>query len=156
MKSSKGYWSNQTDIPASQRKVIIICIPRILCVYHGGCHVIIDGADQIDKVKLNDVIMELSEIENLWYMFGILLGIPKPKLDQIQVNYGSGPRSHGRCLIETICQWKDNHDNATWSSIVQALCSMQKKQLAKRVAAKHSKLLHDIRISLQHINNCYD
>ena len=92
-------------------------------------------------MKLCDVIMELNEIENLWYMLGILLGIPKAKLDQIQANYGSGPCPHGRCLIETICQWKDNHENATWSSIVQALYSMQKKQLAKRVAAKHSELL---------------
>ena len=93
--------------------------------------------------------MELSEIETLWYMFGILLDIPKPKLDQIQANYGSGPSPHGRCLIETICLWKDNNDKATWSSIVRALYSMQKKQLAKRVAAKHSKLLQDIHISQQ-------
>lgn len=90
--------------------------------------------------------MELSEIKNLWYIFGILLGIPKSKLDQIQANYGSGPCPHGRCLIETICQWKDNHENATWSSIIQVLYSMQKKQLAKRVAAKHSKLLTKIHI----------
>ena len=88
-------------------------------------------------MKLSDVAMELSEIENLWYILGILLGVPKAKLDQIQANYGSGPW-HGRCLIETISQWKDNHENATWFSIVQALYSMQKKQLAKRVATKHS------------------
>ena len=88
-------------------------------------------------MKLSDVAMELSEIENLWYILGIHLGVPKAKLDQIQANYGSGPW-HGRCVIETISQWKDNHENATWSSIVQALYSMQKKQLAKRVAAKHS------------------
>ena len=88
--------------------------------------------------------MELSEIENLWYILGILLGIPKAKLDQIQANYGSGPWPHGRCLIETISQWKDNHENATWSSIVQALYSMQKKQLAKRVATKHSKLMYSL------------
>ena len=98
----------------------------------------IDEADPVSKVKLSDVIIELNEIENLWYTFGILLGISKSKLDQIQANYGSGPCPHGRCLIETIRQWKDNHENTTWSSIVQALYSMQKKQLAKRVAAKHS------------------
>lgn len=84
--------------------------------------------------------MELSEIENLWYMFGIHLGMQKAKLDQIQANYGSGPWPQGRCLIETIYQWQENYENATWSSIVRALYSMQKKLLAKRVAAKHSTL----------------
>ena len=91
-------------------------------------------------MKINDIIMELSEVETLWYLFGVYLEVPKSKLDQIQANYGSGPCPHRRCLIETIYQWKDNHENATWSSIVQALYSMQKKQLARRVAAKYSKL----------------
>ena len=82
--------------------------------------------------------MELSEIENLWYILGILIGVQKSKLDQIHANHGMGPCPNGRCLIETICQWQDNHENATWSSIVQALYAMEKKQLARKVASKHS------------------
>ena len=114
----------------------------------------VDGADSAGKVKLRDVIMELSEIENLWYILGILLGIQKAKLDQLQANYGSGPCPHGRCLIETICLWQDNHENATWSSLVQALYSMQKEQLAKRVADKHSELLNVSRYSAIIRYNC--
>ena len=90
-------------------------------------------------MKINDVVVELHEMEILWYLLGVYLGVPKSKLDEIQAKHGSGPCHHGRCLIETICQWKDDHENATWSSIVQALYSMQRKQFAKRVAAKHSK-----------------
>ena len=91
-------------------------------------------------MRLSDVIMEMGEIENLWYFLGIRLGVQKSKLDQICVNYGTGPNPHGRCLIETICHWQDNSENATWSSIVYALYSMEKKQLARRVATKHSEL----------------
>ena len=96
--------------------------------------------DLVSNVKLSDVIMELSEIENLWYILGILIGVQKPKLDKIHANYGSGPCPNGRCLIETICHWQENHQNATWSNIVQALYSMEKKQLARKVASKHSEL----------------
>ena len=91
-------------------------------------------------MKINNVIVELSEVEIIWYLFGVYLGVPKSKLDEIQAKYGSDPCPHGRCLIETIRQWKDNHENTTWSSIVQALYSMQRKQLTKRIAAKHRKL----------------
>ena len=91
-------------------------------------------------MKLSDVILELGEIEVLWYFLGIRLGVPKSKLDQIYANYGSGLNPHGRCLIETICHWQDNSENATWSNIVNALYSMERKQLARRVANKHSEL----------------
>ena len=111
-------------------------IPLILLL----CEFLIDK-DSASRVKLSDVMMELSEIENLWYIFGIRLGVSKTKLDQIHANYGSGPCPNGRCFIETISQWQDNHDNVNWSSIVRALYSMEKKQLAKRVADKHSETI---------------
>ena len=104
---------------------------------------LINQCTAVSKVRVNDVIMELSEVETLWYLFGVYIGVPKPKLDQIQAKCSPGPCPHRWCLIETICQWKDNHENATWYSIVQALYSMQKKPLAKRVATKHSKLRKD-------------
>ena len=92
--------------------------------------------------RLNEVVLELSEIENLWYIFGIRLGVKKSKLDQIFANYGSGPSPSGRCFIETISYWENNHENVTWSSIVDALYSMEKKQLAKKVAKKHGMFIN--------------
>ena len=114
------------------------CISILKCISTD-----LGGADPISNLKLHvrDVVMELSGIKNLWYILGILLGVQKDKLDQIQAIYGSGACPHERCLIKTICQWQDNRKNVTWSSIVQALCSMQKKQIAERIATKHSELL---------------
>ena len=92
-------------------------------------------------MKLNAAIIELSEIENLWYFFGIHLGIHKFKLDQIHANHGIGPNPSGRCLIEVICQWHENAENPTWETIAKALYSIGKKQLAKEISSKHGKLL---------------
>ena len=93
------------------------------------------------RVKLNSAVMELNDIENLWYFFGIHLGIQKSKLDQIHANHGLGPNPAGRCLIEVISQWQDNTGSPTWTTIAQALYSMGKKQLAKEVASKHGKVV---------------
>ena len=96
----------------------------------------------MSKPRLNEVVLELSEIENLWFIFGIRLGVRKSKLDEIYSNHGSGPAASGRCFIETISYWENNHENVTWSSIVDALYSMERKQLAKSVAKKHSMLVN--------------
>ena len=72
----------------------------------------------ITESYLKHVHQCLSKVAIHWYTIGIYLGIPKSKLDIIEVSYSDISRR----LMEMICTWIRNSKNCTWRALSIALC----------------------------------
>ena len=74
---------------------------------------------------------ELTEVDD-WYMLGIHLDVPVPKLRQIKAN--TEKTEHGR--IEMFYYWLSRHTSPSWKDVIVALERMEHHALAAKLKKK--------------------
>ena len=72
---------------------------------------------KIQRANLGSVYQCLEQIPKKWYLIGILLGLPKHKLDQIDCDYSDTPRK----ILEMIDVWIISGKICTWKVLVITL-----------------------------------
>ncbi len=81
---------------------------------------------------LNNIFDTIFSIANVWYNFGLALGVRVHTLKRIEVDY------FGRCvecLRETLSEWLQNDESTTWQDVIEALCSQTvgQRKIAKKI-----------------------
>ena len=76
----------------------------------------------------------MNELQNVsdWMPFGIHLGIKRPSLESITMNYPN----HAECHTQILKEWQ-KIATPTWSAVVHALAETGMRQLASDLAQKH-------------------
>lgn len=88
-----------------------------------------------ENTLLKDVLKEVSEVNN-WFLLGVFLDVPVPRLQQIELEYSKISRR----LPEVIIAWMElKAEEATWTTLVKALLSMGENRLATGIARKHGR-----------------
>ena len=69
-----------------------------------------------------------------WDLFGVKLEVPYKELNVIRSDCGQDAR---RCMMKMMEWWLDNDLEPKWSTIVQALAKIGKRNLAYEIALNH-------------------
>ena len=93
--------------------------------------------DPVNVPQLKQLGEELASVPD-WHRLGILLGIREGTLKQIGTDFSH--HGVGRCMNEVLIHLLHNGSNVTWESVCSALDKMDKKNLAKQIRQKHTKL----------------
>ena len=72
----------------------------------------------------------------MWYLLGVLLGIPYHTLAEIESDHSKAAR---RCFTEMLSIWLKEGESPSWQSLCHVLDRMGKKNLARKIAKKHGK-----------------
>ena len=76
-------------------------------------------------------------VADKWYLIGVQLGIPVPKLNGIQKKNNDDV---SRCLIELLQYWIDSSNPAKpWDDVIAALCKVDNNKLADELKSKYCK-----------------
>ena len=86
------------------------------------------------KPQLKDLMDALYyKVANKWKTIGILLEIPKAKLEAIE--YRGDPH---KCLLDVLETWLERVDPpATWTAIIEAVQFLGEEQLGKELREKY-------------------
>ena len=75
------------------------------------------------------------KVADEWKTIGILLKIPKAKLEAIAEKYRGDPH---KCLLDVLETWLERVDPpATWATIIDAVEFLQEEQLGKELREKY-------------------
>ena len=88
-----------------------------------------------ESVKVRELHKELAVIADVWLPLGLHLEIPIHVLRGIEMNRSG---SDDCCLISVLEWWHKNMIPA-WSKVVRALCTVNRKECAWKIATKYSK-----------------
>ena len=79
-----------------------------------------------------------------WYGLGLVLGIPPYKLQLIESDLSGVPSGRTlRLLSCVLVEWMQNHQEATWSTLVHTLSSIGKRPSARRIALEYGMHVYD-------------
>ena len=87
---------------------------------------------QVTESHIKDVHECLSIVSTCWLMIGLYLGVPKPKLNEIEIDC---PNVNSK-LIEMISTWISAGKNCTWKELCIALHHCKLIEAAKPVVSK--------------------
>ena len=90
----------------------------------------------LGKPELKDLTGALNKVASEWKRLGVHLGIPTETLDTIAADH---PHKSQNCLLEMLKEWlKQQVDPPpSWVNIVDAVESLEDKQLGKELRKKY-------------------
>ncbi len=92
---------------------------------------------------LPELMKLLSDVVD-WYGLGLVLGIPFHKLQMIESDLSGAQVGRTlRLLSCVLVEWMQNHQEATWSTLVHALSSIGKRPAARRIAHEYGTCVYD-------------
>ncbi len=86
------------------------------------------------KVKLNDLLGELSKAADVWDNIGIFLNVPIHIIQIIRKECNSALQS-----LTNMLTWLEENDKISWKQVVEALFKVQKRELARQICLKFCK-----------------
>ena len=98
--------------------------------------------DVLTESDLPELMKLLFDIVD-WYGLGLVLGIPYSKLQTIESDFSGAQVGRTlRLLSYVLVEWMQNHQEATWSTLVQALSSIGKRPAARRIAREYGMCMY--------------
>ena len=87
--------------------------------------------------SLTTVLNSISTLAAHWFNLGVALGLSYDTLNTIESNH---PRDARRCQTEMVMAWLQMKDDSqpSWQSLVSALSSEGRIEIATMIAAEHS------------------
>ena len=85
------------------------------------------------------LLNELNDITDVWFQFGVQLGVPVAQLRAIETQY----RNPDTCLMNVLTLWLSNTTpSPTWETVVDALCcaAIGRQQMADNIRRKYCNL----------------
>ena len=83
----------------------------------------------VNTLTLQNLSMEVVPVSD-WFMLGTRLGVQSHLLHTIQE---SNPHNPQRCKLDMLDTWLRNTSNPSWNDVMNALCQMEEKKVAKKI-----------------------
>ena len=85
-----------------------------------------------------DLMHHLEGIVKCWYQFGVELGLPMSKLEEIECNNSSNVL---RCKLLMLQEWQRRlTTKPSWCTLVDALHDMKENTVADRISQQFGKI----------------
>ena len=84
------------------------------------------------NVKFSDLVRELGKAADEWDNLGIHLEVPLYIIQRIQKETNSAIQSLTKLLT-----WLEGNTKISWNKVVQALCIVNKRELARVICLKY-------------------
>lgn len=112
-------------------------------------HILSSFFEIVETVEVRDLHKELTTVADVWLPLGLHLEIPIHVLRGIESDRSG---SVDDCLISML-EWWEKNKKPSWSKVVQALCTVNRKECAWKITTKYSQLSIMNRRSMSF--NCY-